>query len=135
MARVAALVLCSAIAAVVGVFMCAQGIRDNTYVPLTFYLIVIPLAGLVVGGQHILRGWQRPLGAIIGALLIAAICVKDTQPSDNLAPAAITAVMLVALFLSSWGFVTGSPHWARRRVAMEAASSTEDDLQQKLYVA
>lgn len=57
-ARVAALVLCSMAAAITGVLLCVQGMRDNNYVPAASYFMLVPLAGLIAGGQHVLsRCW------------------------------------------------------------------------------
>lgn len=107
LARIAALTLCSTLAAIVGVLMCAQGIRDNTYLLCASYFVLVPLSGLIVGGQHLLQGWKRPLGAIFGALVAGAICLGSTQPSDNLAPGGVIGIILAALAAIGWGGAAG----------------------------
>ena len=128
-ARVATLTLCSTIAAIVGVLMCAQGIRDNTYLLCASYFVLVPLAGLIVGGQHMLKGWKQPVGAILGALVTATICLDITQPSDNLAPGGVMAIILAALAAIGWAGATGmrasTQHILRRQALAEDESGVE----------
>lgn len=98
--RVGALMSTSTIAACVGVLASAQGMRDNTYVLCASFFVLVPIMGLLVGGQHILRGWLRPAGALIGGLAIAATCTP--LGGDNLAPSAAMAVLLTTLVVLGW---------------------------------
>lgn len=107
LARVAALTACGALAAPVGVLMVAQGIRDNTFLPCAAFVTLVPLAGLVAGGQQLLAGWHRPLGAIVGAVLAAAGSLLLTQPSDNLGGS--HAIVLAALAALAWRAASGVP--------------------------
>lgn len=127
--RIGSLTLCSTVAAIVGVLMCAQGIRDNTYLLCASYFVLVPLAGLIVGGQHLLTGWKRPLGAIAGALVTAAICLSSTQPSDNLVPGAVQGILLAALAAIAWGGTAGirsmAQHFLQRQTEAEAEAEIE----------
>jgi ribose/xylose/arabinose/galactoside ABC-type transport system permease subunit len=125
--RIAALMLSSALAAVVGVFTSVQGIRDNTYVLATSFYVLVPLAGLLVGGQHVLRGKLRPVGALLGGLVVATLCTP--LGSDNLSPGALGAVLLAAVVSLVWRVIAGND-------ALPAAFDSqlppaEDDVQEE----
>ena len=124
-ARALAFAISSGCGAIIGAFMVAQGIRDNTYQPLALFLVVVPLAGLVSGGQHRLGGWQRVPSAIAGALVTSALCLHSTQPSDNLAPGAITALGLGIAFGVAWSTT-------RLAVNRPAADLTRSDAEYRI---
>ena len=87
--------------------------------------MLVPLAGSIVGGQHLLHGWQRPIGAILGALVTAALCLDSTQPSDNLSPGAVVAVVLAALAASAWRRMLAGPRWTAQLEVVEPIATAE----------
>lgn len=98
--RILALMLCSGIAAILGVYTVAQGIRDNTYVMCASFYILTPLAALIIGGQHLLSGRRRAVHALLGALATALFCTP--LGSDNLAQGGVAALLLAALMALVW---------------------------------
>ena len=128
-ARVASLTLCSTIAAIVGVLMCAQGIRDNTFLLCASYFVLVPLAGLIIGGQHMLKGWQRLAGLVLGALFTAAICLGLSQPGDNLGEGGVIGILVAALAVIAWGGAAGIRAAAQRILHQQILAESEADVE------
>lgn len=123
-ARIAALVLCSSVAAAVGGCVGAQGIRDGTAVHATAFYVVVPLAGLIIGGQHRLSGWRRPVGALLGALVVAGLTPLG---SDNL-DSPMAALLLAAVFACAWRLVLPPP---RPLAVADARAAAHDEAEWK----
>ncbi|HEY0738107.1 MAG TPA: permease prefix domain 1-containing protein [Herpetosiphonaceae bacterium] len=128
-ARVTSLTLCSTIAAIIGVLMCAQGIRDNTFLLCASYFVLVPLAGLIIGGQHILTGWQRLAGVVLGALFTAAICLGLSQPGDNLGSGGVIGILLAALAVVAWSGAAGIRAAAQRILHRQTLAESEADVE------
>lgn len=103
--RIAAMALGAGTAAALGACAGLQGLRDNTFVHATAFYTLLPLAGLVIGGQHLLPTGLRPIGALLGGL---AVAVVTPMSSDNLdtGPAAL---LLAALFAALWRLALPPP--------------------------
>lgn len=63
--------LSGGIAAVVGGCIAGQGIRDGTFVHAAAFYALVPLVGLMIGGQHRLPARLRRVGALLSALVMA----------------------------------------------------------------
>lgn len=96
--RIVALALGSGLAAAIGGCVGAQGIRDGTPVHAMAFYMVVPLAGLIVGGQHWLPPALRLPGALLGALVVAGLTPLGGDNLDTAAP----ALLLAALSAVAW---------------------------------
>jgi hypothetical protein len=86
----------------------AQGVRDAPFLSQGAFVSLLPVIALLVGGQHVLpRGRPRLAAAVGAALLTAALAVGATQPSDNLAPGLLPALLVAIVASSLWRLLAG----------------------------
>ncbi len=105
LARIAALTISSAFVAAVGGCIFAQGTRDGTSVNVGAFYALAPLAGLIIGGQHRLPAALRPLGALLGALVVADFIPRG---GVHLEWPALWAVLAAGLYVGLWNLARPS---------------------------
>jgi hypothetical protein len=103
--RIATLALGSGLAAAIGGCIAAQGLRDGTPVHAMAFYVVVPLAGLIIGGQHWLPRRLRLAGALLGAFVVAGLTPLGGDNLDTAAP----ALLLAALFAVAWRWASPPP--------------------------
>lgn len=124
--RLLALTLSGALATLLGVCIGAQGLRDNTFVHATAFYVLMPLAGVVIGGQHRLSPALRPLGAILGAGAVASLTPLS---SDNL-DAHMLALLLAGLAVGTWRLALPAPRAGATAAGVAMDPATEELRQQ-----
>jgi hypothetical protein len=130
-ARVCALALGGGLAAAVGACIGEQGLRDNTFVHATAFYTLVPLAGVVIGGQHLLPMGLRPVGAVLGGL---AVAVVTPMGSDNL-DSAPEAIVLAALVAALWRMALPPPCLAAAPAPGQPLAASVEDLHRRLKLA